>query len=287
MSLNTKHDKSSFPPISSRKNASTSSGELDQSTDSFRAPESRQDNDNLCESPVFKLPTIERTKSRSISSISSPLSTLGSRQFTRDKPSRRSLCRSPSCPSNIGYSRQESSNGDLEKGIYDHFPQPEESEEDMKLPDIFRNTSPRMSPRQSSIGNKWKPDKENNYLYSLRKTESFHETSTDNQNYEHPQTHALLLPLRNVDSVSRSKNKKKKKLHKSKSENLDVSFHDRENTLGGSRWSCYENEQNQLNGSKECLLEGSLTDRQVEILSARKMKKWMKQHPSKEGQVKA
>jgi hypothetical protein len=35
------------------------------------------------------------------------------------------------------------------------------------------------------------------------------------------------------------------------------------------------------------LIEGAVTDRSVEIVSARKMKKWMKQHPQKEGQVKA
>lgn len=277
MPSNSKADRSSFPPISSRKNE-----EPAQNSDGiYDASESREDHQDTCDS-VLKLPTIERTKSRSISSISSPTSTLGSRQFTRDKPSRRSLCRSPSCPSNIGLSRQESRNCRLDNGVYDHFPQPEENEDDLKLPDIFRNTSPKLSPRQSSIGTKWKSDKENSYLYSLRKTESFHDSPTEKQ--DQPQTHALLLPLRSVDTVSRAKNKKKKKLHKSKSE---LSIQDRENTLAGGRWSSYENEQNQLNGSKECLMEGTLTDRQVEIMSARKMKKWMKTHPQKEGQVKA
>lgn len=294
MSSLPKQEKNSFPPISNRQKLSTSSNEheLDKSTDSYRKPDSGRDNEDTCASPVFKLPTIERTKSRSISSISSPTSTLGSRQFSRDsKPSRRSICRSPSCPSNIGLARSDSINKDrtdsfIENRVYNHFPQRENEDDNVKLPSIFRNASSLpISPRNSSLSNKWKPDKENGYVYSLRRTESFQDSTKETINHEQQQTHALLLPMRNVDNVSRAKNKKKKKFQKSNSESYENTMPEKESSLG--RWSGFENDQNKINGSKECLIEGTVTDRSVEMVSARKMKKWMKQHPSKEGQVKA
>lgn len=290
MPSHSKHDKSSFPPIANRQN----SNELDNHQDSCRQQEINDDNESTCASPLFKLPTIERTKSRSISSISTPSSTLGSRQFSRDKQSRRSICRSPSCPSHLGLSRSNSIDKEtdtaIEHRIYDHFPQRDEDEDsNVKLPSIFRNASSLpMSPRHSTLSNEWKHERENGYVYSLRRTESFQENnSKENTMHEQHHTHALLLPLRNVDNVSKGKKKKKKysKSHSTGNDDYEHALTERESSLG--RWGGFENEQNQINGSKERLIEGAVTDRSVEIVSARKMKKWMKQHPQKEGQVKA
>jgi hypothetical protein len=57
------------------------------------------------------------------------------------------------------------------------------------------------------------------------------------------------------------KKKKYSKSHSTGNDDYEHALTERESSLG--RWGGFENEQNQINGSNERLIEGAVTDRSV------------------------
>lgn len=280
---------------------SSSTDDSDLSTDSKPEKDIEFQRDVNNES-VFKLPTIDGSRNKSVTNF---MGTTGSNSHvhrqSREK-SRRRLCRSPSCPSNIGFSGQKSveleSPTDTDKTLLNVGPDDEDKE--FKLPDIYRNSNSLSLPTssQSEKINPWQSAREHTSRRSLRRTESCRDayanpvTEAKVKDNHRSQTHAaLLLPIRNSETrVSLKSKKKKNTVQASPRTFQDFSSHINTELSNGAQ-NGWENEyENDLydRGSASQAFDRIMeeTDGHVDIASSRNMKPWLKER-QKEGQVKA
>lgn len=247
-------------------------------------------------SPV-KLPTIDRSKISSTGSVASVQTNVRGHR-SRERLSRRSLCRSPSCPSVLALSK----NGlDLEsptmkeKSILNESPTNEDKENDFKLPSIFRNSHSISLPSEhstASVAQSWSMDRERSQTHGIRRTESCRENynmsptleskSVSKNDVQRSKTQtALLLPMRNNDAKVKGKKKKNFKRQNS--------MHEINNSVLGNEIGASHSWPNDYeNGSFEQIMEESENSRHIDMARERSYKPWMKDRPGqKEGQVKA
>ncbi|ESO96549.1 hypothetical protein LOTGIDRAFT_159966 [Lottia gigantea] len=209
-----KKDDGFLPPINLRATPSS-----DSDTDYRRDQNGRMllsnENSSLTPSPV-KLPSIGRSISTSVSSLTSN---------RRKEKDRRELCRSPSCPSNIGGIIDDLENGPDETDSS----RCSKDDSDVKLPDIFKDNSKASyasyaTPRtERKNGNKKKPEREDQLLKSRDASPEKHIAEKiamgmkcsqsdsprgDNLDTNRSTQCALLLPLRR-NSMRKSKRKRK------------------------------------------------------------------------------
>lgn len=308
-----------FPPIS-RKSLHSMNDEASEYSKHTRnsVPNS------LASSPI-KFPTIDRSKSTSVASITGANSRHRSLSKNRD---RRGLCRSPSCPSHFDIhrdNRRELSDMDYmfkretqEAG--DQLQNGTGNDDDSKLPDIFckdfKNKKTTKLHKSSShkellpIRSDRSHDRSN---LGLRRTDSYQqvyqthpefgtlsnrhdylESQTQNEASEQRnniQTAALLLPLR--DNRGDAPNKKKKK-HRSRHRNIrDDSQENTHRSLDKSPTRHLSKEN--LDALEAIALENGVTDdssqispRAFEINSQKAVQRWLQNGtPHKQGQVKA
>lgn len=308
-----------FPPIS-RKSLHTvndDGGEYSKHT--------RNSVPNSLSSSPIKFPTIDRSKSTSVASITG-VSTHGSRNRSLSKNrDRRGLCRSPSCPSHFDihrdirreftetdysvFKRERQETGDQ---FHSGSPNGTGNEDGNKLPDIFskefnnkktdklhKTTSQKeLLPVRSDRSH----DRSNNL--GIRRTESYQQvipshsefgslTNRDNSEQRtNIQTAALLLPLR--DNTRADAPNKKKKKHRSRHRNVqDESVENTHRSIDKSPVRHLSKEN--LDALEAIAMENNVTDengqlspRAYEINSKTAVQQWLQTGSShKQGQVKA
>jgi len=307
------HDKqreenSLFPPISSPCKNSVSSqqsaeygSQLDVRYDrSKESSDISKTNSNSRNSSPCKLPSLSNGINLTSSNVVHEKS---NERKSRDTKKKRPLCRSPSCPSTLGFrpvttDLESPTPGDMR--VLNKTPLQSENTFDFKLPSIFRNTNDISTDNYSH----WK-GKERNKAKGLRRTESTRETYVGsptleakvNKNQPRSHTHAaLLLPIRNSETRISLKGKKKKGMFsRQNTSNTDVPSKNQEETTVGA-WTTdydsdyFENCAQRSASSFDKILEE--TESHISIPSAggshisvpSASKQWLKQ---KEGQVKA
>ncbi|XP_060062822.1 uncharacterized protein LOC132543347 [Ylistrum balloti] len=283
--------------------ASTDDSEL--STDSKPEKDMEFQRDVSTSESVFKLPTIDGSRTNSVTTfMTTPNSNSRTHRQSRER-SRRRLCKSPSCPSNIGFTGQKSieleSPTDTDKTLLNVSPGNEDNE--LKLPDIYRNSNSLSLPTssQSEKINPWQSAREHTSRRSLRRTESCRDAynigspvmEAKVKDHHRSQTHAaLLLPIRNSETRVSLKGKKKKNSQVSPRTYQDFSTHIQTELSNGAQsgWESeydsdlYESARGSGNNAFDRIMEEA--DGHVDITSSRNMKPWLKER-QKEGQVKA
>ncbi|XP_033735337.1 uncharacterized protein LOC117323915 [Pecten maximus] len=283
---------------------SASTDDSDLSSDSKPEKDTEFQRDVANSESVFKLPTIDGSRTTSVTSFMGTSNSNSHVHRQSREKSRRRLCRSPSCPSNMGFSGQKSveleSPTNTDKTLLNVSPGNEDIE--FKLPDIYRNSNSLSLPTssQSEKINPWQSAREHTSRRSLRRTESCRDaynigspvTEAKVKDHHRSQTHAaLLLPIRNSERVS-LKGKKKKNTQVSPRTYQDFSSHIKTELSNGAQngWdSEYESDlYDSARGSGGKAFDRIMeeTDGHVDIPSSRNMKPWLKDR-QKEGQVKA
>ncbi|OWF51006.1 uncharacterized protein LOC110449748 [Mizuhopecten yessoensis] len=287
---------------------STSTDDSESSTESKPDKEIDFPRDTSTSESVFKLPTIDGSRTNSVTSfMTTPNSNSNPRRRQSRDRSRRRLCKSPSCPSNIGFSGQQSveleSPTDTDKTSLNVSPGNEDNE--FKLPNIYRNSNSLSLPTssQSEKLNPWHSarDIDQTSRRSLRRTESCRDAynigspvmETKVKNHQRSQTHAaLLLPIRNSETRVSLKGKKKKNTQVSPRTYQDFSAHIQTELNNGAQngWESeydsdlYDSARGTGGNTFDRIIEE--TDGHVDIPSSRNIKPWLKDR-QKEGQVKA
>lgn len=288
-----------FPPIASpRKHvlrSNSSSNDSDTPLEAMDMPPPLSSRDTSPSKSPCKLPSLSSQPN------SNP-------QTKERKHRRKKLCRSPSCPTRPTTNDFESPLP-MEKTLI-NFKDPNSyvQEYDVKLPNIFKNSTPNgtdMSPETSSLG--WAVKDRSRTKANLRRTESSRENyvgsptmeSKYNKNQQRAHTHAaLLLPLRTQDSRKSNQGKKKKSFARqstySEGQTLSLTL-DNENGASNGWGTDYDSDYYDSSGQHS----GSSFDRIIEesdshmsipsaggshISVPSASKQWLK---NKEGQVKA
>lgn len=283
---------------------STSTDDSDLSNDSKQDRDLDYQGDSSATESVFKLPTIEGSRTNSVTSfMSTPNSNSRSRRQSRER-SRRRVCRSPSCPSSLKFSGQRSV--ELES------PTPNdktllnlcsgEDDNEFKLPNIYRNSNSLSVPTNASEKvHPWQSARDVDQMTrrTLRRTESCRDAYNIGSsgvevkaNHQRSQGHtALLLPIRNSDTRVSVKGKKKKSSQSSPRSYQDFPNHIQKELTNGAQngWESeydsdiYDSGRGQA-GFDRIMEEDTSTH--ADIASSRKIKPWLTER-QKEGQVKA
>ena len=305
-----------FPPISRK------SLHMVNDDNSEYSKHTRNSLPNSIASSPIKFPTIDRSKSTSVASITG-VSTNGSRNRSLSKNrDRRGLCRSPSCPSHFDMHRD--FHKELTETDYSLFRRERQETGDQinsgsqngngnddknKLPDIFtkdcNNKKSQKLHKTSSqkellpIHSERSLDRSNNL--GIRRTDSYQQvypefgtlTSRDNSEQRtNIQTAALLLPLRENGRMDGT-NKKKKK-HRSRHRNTqDESTENTHRSINKSPVRHLSKEN--IDALEAIAMENSVIDetgqlspRAFKINSEKTVQQWLQGgSPHKQGQVKA
>lgn len=283
-----------FPPIASPRKHVLRSNSSSNDSDTVEAPE------------VLPLSSRDTSPSKSPCKLPSLSSQSNSTPQTRERKHRRKkLCRSPSYPPTRPKTNDFDSPLPNEKNLVNLHSNEYLPEYDVKLPNIFKNsTGMGVSPETTSLG--WTVKDRSRTKANLRRTESTRENyvgsptmeSKYNKNQQRAHTHAaLLLPLRTQDSRKPNQSKKKKAFTRQSSytEGQTLSLTIDNETGATNGWgadydSDYYDSSGQHSGSSfDRILEE--TDSHMSIPSAggshisvpSASKQWLK---SKEGQVK-
>ena len=302
-----------FPPIS-RKSIHT----VNDDTSEYSKYTRNSLPNSISASPV-KFPTIDRSKSTSVASITGGNNN-GSRNRSLSKSrDRRGLCRSPSCPSNFDIHRDfhkeftEPDNGLFRRGrdgTTDHniIGSLAESDNDIgnKLPDIISKEGNNKKVQRlrktasqkelSTIHSERSLERSSNF--GIRRTDSYQHVypeftsgRDDNETKANIQTAALLLPLRENGTNTTNKKKKKHRSRQRKTQDDNIENTHRYVNKSPVRHLSKENiDALEAIAMENCVRDetGQVSPRAFKLNSEKAVQQWLQGgSPHKQGQVKA